>query len=56
MNKLRQVFVFTLLASLSWMAHAQRPQNTFDAYMTCKLPSVCGGEPTETEVQPVRLK
>src|SRR5579871_5376165 len=34
MNKLRAVFVFILLSSLSWMVHAQRPQNTFDAYMT----------------------
>ena len=34
MNKLRQVFVFILLSSLSWIAYAQRPQNTFDAYMT----------------------
>ncbi len=34
MNKLRCIFVFILLSSLSWMVHAQRPQNTFDAYMT----------------------
>jgi opacity protein-like surface antigen len=34
MNKLIHVFVFTLLSSLSWTAHAQRPQNSFDAYMT----------------------
>jgi outer membrane immunogenic protein len=33
-NKLKPIFVFTLLSSLSWMAHAQRPPNTFDAYIT----------------------
>lgn len=32
MNKLAPAFVYTLLASLSSVAHAQHPQSTFDAY------------------------
>ena len=34
MNNLIRVFVVTLLLSLSLTTHAQRPQNTFDAYAT----------------------